>query len=262
MSGVLSPVRFDAPLVNPSHGGLYSATQWTTVPAGEPARWLADGVDVYPMNYGGGESFGVWAAPWNAAESDLTQDDVKTGVRPERLDPFLPVTLWAADTVDLFLAGETRDQVRVRAAQNLRMNEQVAVELVFAGRLLDDAGTPSSASDLVGALAVFESAFASASTVGFVHASPKWLPLAASMQLVVGSGSVLKTPGGQTWVFGGGYVDGLGEKLVATSQPFGWRTESVVRAADAVDGSRFQAVAERSVLVGYEALVGAVEIGA
>lgn len=261
MTAVLSPIRFDAPLVNPSPGGLYAVTQWTDVPEGEPVRWLAEGVDVFPKNYGGDESFGVWTAPWNAVESDLTEDDVKTGVRPERLDPFVPITLWAADEVSLFLTGSSRDEVRVRAAQNLRMNEQVAVELAFAERMLDDAGTPTSAADLIDALGILESAFATTSTLGFIHVAPKYLPRATALQLVNRSGSALKTPGGHTWVFGGGYVDGLGDKLVATSQPFGWRTEPMLKAADAPDGSKFEAIAERSVLVVYEALVGAVEIG-
>lgn len=260
MTSSLLPVRFEAPLINPSPGGLFAATQWTELGADQPIRWLDSGVDVVPFNYGGDASFGVWSSPWNASESDLGEDDIKTGVRPDRPDPFVPLTLWAADEVDLFLTGSDRDEVRVRAAQNLRMQEQVAVELSFAERLLDDAGTPTGADDLVDALGILESAFATTSTVGYVHAHPKYLPRAASLQLLVRAGGGLKTPAGHTWVFGGGYVEGLGDVLVATSQPFGWRTEPVLRTAERPETGKFVAIAERAILVAYEALVGAVSI--
>lgn len=261
MTSVLAPVRFDAPLVNPSPGGLFSATQWTDVPDGEPVRWLAEGIDVVPWNFGGDESFGVWTAPWDASHSDLTEDDVKVGLRPERPDPFVAMTIWAADECDLILTGSPRDDVRVRAAQNLRLQEQVAVEVAFAERLLGDAGTPSSADDLVDALGILESAFATSSTLGLIHAAPRWLPRACQLNLVQRSGSVLKTPAGHTWVFGGGYVEGLGDTLVASSPTFGWRTEPVVRTAEKPEIRKFTAIAERSLLVAYEALVGAASIG-
>lgn len=69
----LNPVRFEAPLVNPSPGGLYGVTAWSideTVP-----RWLASGVQVRPHNYGGESAFGVWAADW----CDDEPGDLKAG---------------------------------------------------------------------------------------------------------------------------------------------------------------------------------------
>lgn len=58
----------------------------------------------------------------------------------------------------------------------------------------------------------------------------------------------------------GNYGEVLGSTLVATSTPFGWRTEPVL--TDALDpGTKtFYAMTERTVLVGYEALVGAVSV--
>ncbi|WP_242412578.1 hypothetical protein [Mycolicibacterium canariasense] len=140
------------------------------------------------------------------------------------------------------------------------MREPIAVEQAFAERLLDDAGTPAAASDLVEAVSKIEDALAEANTLGVVHARAGWLPYAAQAQLLVRTGSALRTPGGHQWVFGGGYVAGLGDTLVATSQPFGWRQpvqvdEGITEAHDA-----FVASVERSLVVGYEATFGAVTV--
>lgn len=48
--------------------------------------------------------------------------------------------------------------------------------------------------------------------------------------------------------------------LWATSAPYGWRDEPQVRTAIDERANTFAAVAERTVLVGYEALVAAVQI--
>ncbi|MCX2934049.1 hypothetical protein ORI20_27655 [Mycobacterium sp. CVI_P3] len=258
MTSVLVPIRFDAPLVNPAPGGLYAATVWSDSGEGDPLRWLPSGVEVRPHNYGGEDAFGVWAAAWNAAEADLTEDDVKTGVRPLIPDPFVGMTVWASDEGKFHC--EDPVVARVRAEQNLRLLEPVAVEAQFAARLLADAPSPAAAADLVDALGLLESAFATTNTLGFIHASPKWLPRACAAQLIVRSGVALKTPGGHSWIFGGGYVAGLGDTLVATSQPFGWRGPVAVKDAARLEHNKFAAVAERSVLVGYEALVGAAAI--
>jgi hypothetical protein len=42
---VLTPLRFDAPLLNPSPNGLYAATAWTEIGPDEPSRHLT-GVEV------------------------------------------------------------------------------------------------------------------------------------------------------------------------------------------------------------------------
>lgn len=260
MTSVLTPIQFDAPLINPSPGGLFAVTLWSDTAAGDPPRWLAEGVQIRPHNYGGGEAFGVWVAPWNAQAADLTEDDVKIGTRPGIPDPFIAMTIWAEDHCNLALMADSRDDVRTRAAHNLRMNEQQAVESQFAARLLDDAGAPTSADSLVAAVGVLEDAFAATNTLGCIHARPGWAAVAAQAQLLVGSGATLKTPLGHTWVFGGGYVEGLGDTLVATSQTFGWRTEAIVREATKPEANRFYAHAERSLVLGYEALIGAAEI--
>ncbi|OMC05678.1 hypothetical protein A5735_05030 [Mycolicibacter heraklionensis] len=179
MTVALEPVRFDAPLVNPASAGLYGVTQWDDS-AGTP-RWLASGLEIRPWNFGLEDAFGVWGADWCAKLSDLAEDDVKIGTRATGLDSFAAITVWAADQCDP--TAPSRDEVRTRAAQALRMREQIAVELEFAARMLVDAGNPDVAVDLVSAVSALDEAFALTNTVGLIHARPGWLAVAAQQQL-------------------------------------------------------------------------------
>ena len=258
MTSGFAPVRFDAPLVNPSPNGLFAVTTWSTSEEGEPLRWLPAGIEIRSFNYGGAGAFGIWDADWCAAEGDLTEDDVKQGVRPTDLDAFTAGTVWSADECDL--TAPSRAEVKVRAEQNLRLQEQIAVESEFATRVLADAGTPDTAADIVGAVARLESLFAVANTVGLIHASAVWAASAAQANLIRFNGASMVTPLGHKWVFGGGYVDALDDKLVATSPTFGWRSPVVLRTAEKLEWNRFHAIAERSVLVGCEAVLGAVDV--
>lgn len=260
MTTGLDPVQFVAPLVNPSPLGLYNVTQWApAVPEGSAVRWLPSGIDIEPWNFGGGEAIGVWQAAWDATESDLTEEDVKVGVRPERPDPFTPWTIWSEDHTDVTTIWR-RDEVRTRASQNLRLQEPLAVERLFTERLLADAGTPAEVDDLVDALGALEEALAGTNVLGMIHASPRWLPRACQANLATRAGNSFKTPGGHTWVFGGGYVEPLSDTLIATSQTFGWQTTTALRVAEDPQRGIFSAIAEKSVLVGYEACIAAAEI--
>lgn len=256
MTSVLIPVRYDAPLVNPSPNGLFPVTNWTD--QDEPLRWLP-GVDVRVYNYAP-DGFGVWAAEWDAVTADLTGDDVKTGVRPEFPDTFVALTTYGYD--DGAFPGWSQAEVRTRAQQAHRLLEPNATETALAARMLTDAGTPGTATDIVGAVGQLEALLAQTDTLGFIHASAAWAAKAAQAFLIVRSGSTLKTPLGHTWVFGGGYVgvDGLDDTLVATSPTFGYRGPVAVRDTFKLEFNRYSAIAERSLLVGYEALVGAVTI--
>ncbi|WP_133690958.1 hypothetical protein [Mycobacterium sp. BK086] len=248
---------FDAPLVNPSPNGLFGATRWQEDEG--PLRWLKPGVDVRVFNYGGEGQFGVWEADVLATADDLDDAEAKRGERPEFPDTFVSLTSWAADECML---GEARQaESRVRASQVFRLQEPNAVEAAVAARLLDDAGTPADVDNLVAAVGYLEAKFAQTNTLGLIHASAKWAAPAAQAQLVVRTNSVLKTPLGHTWVFGGGYVDTLDDTLVATSPTFGWRGTEQLYESNRVEVNMFRAIVERSVLVGFEALVGAAEIG-
>lgn len=251
-------VNFEAPLVNPSPGGLYAVTSWTETAPSEPPRWLASGVQVRTHNYGGETAFGVWTADWCADPGDLTPGDIKTGTRPDGLDPFDPITVWAYDECDM--TAPSKAEVRERAQQNLRLLEQVAVETEFAARAKIDAGTATAVADIVAAVGSLEAAFSKTNTVGFIHASPALAAPAARFGLIQRTGAGLKTPLGHSWVFGGGYDTPLGLTLVATSPTFGWRDQVAVRETHQVEVNTFLAIAERSVVVGYEHAIGAVTI--
>lgn len=257
MTTSLSPVVYYAPLVNPAPTGLFAAVQWND--EAEPLRWLGPGVDVRVINYGGEHAYGVWEADPFALDKDLTADDVKIADFPTaEPDTFRHFTSWAADDCDLTV--ESQDLVIARAQQVLRLQEQTAVEQVFADRLLDDAGTPVDADDLVDALSVLEGFLAETGTAGVIHANAQLAAVAANAQLIRWSGTKMLTPLGHQWVFGGGYIHGLGETLVASSPVFGWRGPVAVRTAIKMEHNRFYAIAERSLALGYEVVLGAASI--
>lgn len=251
------PVLFEPPAQNPAPGGLYPNTVWTPVGDQEASRHLT-GVEVRPVgNFGDAASSGVWDAPW-CAVPDL-DGDRKEGVRGDGLDPFDPVVVWAFDSCDL--TEPSRAEVEARAAQTLRMRESVMVARQLADRLLVDAGSPEVVDDAVTALAHIEGEFSDANAVGFVHLSPEWLPVLVSAQLVSKSGTKWVTPAGHTLVLDGGYRAGLGTAMVATSAPlFGWRDAAQVRTSLDERRNMYVAIAERTVLVGYEAVIGAVTV--
>ncbi|KUH86305.1 hypothetical protein [Mycobacterium sp. IS-1556] len=252
------PVHFEVPVVNAAPQGLYPATFWTDDTG--PTRWL-NGVEVRGANYGGADAAGVWEADWCTPPA-IDNDERKEGTRPPILDPFDPLTVWGYDECDL--TEPSRAEVRDRAAQIMRLQEQPMVEREFAERLLTDAADTAagivSAVDLTLALGHLEAAFAETNTVGFIHAGAQWAAVAAESRLVSRTGTGWTTPMGHRWVFGGGYVAGLGDTLVATSQPFGWRNTVAVREAIDERHNTFAAIAERSVTVGYEAVIAAVTV--
>jgi len=253
------PVDFPAPPVNPAPFGLYAVTAWTTEDG--PTRFL-NGVQVRNMgNYGGADAFGVWGAPW-CPPPPLDTEPRKEGTRPADLDPFDPIVVWAYDQCDA--RPGTQPEIEARAAQILRLEEQTAVERTVADRLLMDAddlpGTLHTESNFRRAVCYLEAEAAKTNTMVWFHASPSW----ASDEppgLVQKSGTSWVSPLGHTWIFGGGYVDGLQDTIVATSRPFGWRNDPTVRSALAPHDNLYVAVAERTVAIAYEAVIAAVSIG-
>ncbi|MCB0907520.1 MAG: hypothetical protein KDB63_10435, partial [Nocardioidaceae bacterium] len=102
-----------------------------------------------------------------------------------------------------------------------------------------------------------ELAFAATNTTGFIHAPANLAAVASRYQLLLDGG---RTPLGHRWVFG--YATGLGETLVATSQPFGWRDAVQLREATDPQTNTFVAIAERSLVIAVEHVLAAVQIGA
>jgi hypothetical protein len=250
---------FEAPAQTPAPGGLFAEVTWTAVLNSQPSRFL-NGVEVRGVNFPGASQTGIWDAPWCSVPA--LDGPRKEGQRGGNLGPFDPVVVWAFDSCDL--TEPSRREVEARASQALRLRESVMVARQLADRLKIDAAYLDSipaVADLVAALAHIEGAFAEANVVGLVHLSPEWLPVLVSAHLVTRSGTRWTTPGGHALVFDGGYRAGLGRTMIATSGPlFGWRDEPQVRTAADERHNTFVAVAERTVLVGYEAVVAAVEI--
>lgn len=248
----LPAIEYEVPLANPSPSGLYAATSWTEVTG--PSRFLGEGVRFRTHNYGGESAFGVWDAEWCVDPGD----QLKAGERPGFLDPFAPITVWAYDECDL--TAPSQAEVRERAIQNMRLLEQTAVERELAERLLIDAGAPATVESFTDAVAHLERLLAETNTVGVIHAGAQWSAAASKSSLVTRSGSALKSPMGHTWVFGGGYVKGLDDTIVATSPTYGWRDAVEVRESLDFQRNRFVVVAERSVVIGYEHCVGAATV--
>lgn len=264
MTAALLPIEFEAPQIEPTPGGLYAATTWATETG--PPRWLASGIRVRVTNYGGEAASGIWEAAWLAGPGDLTDDDLKTGTRPDNLDPFTPLTVWAFDqSDDGDLSDPTAAQVRYRAERILAMSEPTAVERRFAARLLADAGTPAEKISLAEAVGHLEELFAATGTLGVIHARAGLLAIAESNRLIVrdpAAPGVLRTPAGHRWAFGGGYATpgALGDTLIATSALYGWRDVVLINDTFQHALNRYAAVAERSVVVGYERAIGAAEV--
>lgn len=223
----------------------------------------ADGV--YVLNFPKRHAVSVnGASLTGTGHSIALTDEMKIGGRPDDLDPFEPITVWAADECDL--TAPSRAEVIARVQQILRLEEQTDVEREFAARLLLDAadlpGSIQTATDLAGAVGFLEAQMALTNTLGYFHVGAQWVSQGAGPNgLILKSGTRWVSPLGHTWVIGGGYVDGLDDTIVATSQPFGWRTDVNVQSAiDTEFHDVFTAVAERSVLIGYESLITAVQI--
>lgn len=272
MTSALLPVDFTAPLATPAHPlGLDAATTWIETTSPEQARrWLPSGVQfrLTSSPHGPRSAFGVWGADWCASPDDLDpEDDLKTGpaVVDDDPDPFEAMTVWASDRLQDCgnLSAFDRAQAIDRAQQTFALKEPLAVETQLATRLLADAPTPTAVEDLVAAVAHLEETFAATGTVGLVHARVRLLAIAEDRRMIVrdpAAPGVLRTPAGHRWVFGAGYATPFGDTIVGTSPTYGWRDEIETR--EAIDHTRnqFVAIAERSVIVGYEAVIGAAAI--
>lgn len=252
---VLNAVEFTAPDIPPTVPGLFAATDWQNDATG---RFL-HGVRIRGANYNGEDAAGVWLAPW-CAPPPIDQDERKYGERGDILDAFDPVTVWGYDECDL--TAPSRAEVEARAAQVLRLQEQPMVERSFAGRLLEDAadldGGIVSRPSLKAAVGYLEGEVAKTNTLAWFHVGAQWA--SQEFGLFLKSGTRWVSPLGNVWVVGGGYVDALDDTIVATSQPFGWRDAPTTRTAIDERHNLYAAVAERSVTIGYEAVIAAVTI--
>lgn len=251
------PITVTAPAVSPLPG-LFSAVTWTTDPT---PRWLSGGVVIRPLNHQLDDLHGQWEEDWNAAADDVDSD--KTGDRADIDEPdvFTAVTLYATDQTQCGdLSAQSRQEARFRAEHTLALKAQVDYEAVFGALILSEGPVSTSADDVVGAISHLEGVLGAAGTPGVIHAGTNWVaPAVASRAVFPGDGGFYTALGNRV-VFGGGYVDELGDVLMATSPLLGWKTPAVVRDTIKHSTNQYVAVAEQSFVVAYEAILGAAEI--
>jgi hypothetical protein len=231
--------------------GIYGTVTWLQ-DGTTPLRFL-EGVTIRQSNFDLGNQFGVWGEDWCGSP-----DDTKAKDRP---DPVFidvdPITVYAYDSNQCGdLTAGSREEVRTRVLHIMEMSEQRAVETSLATRLTADAQKTVTAASVTEAVSILETEMAEAGMTGYIHASPKWAAYLAESRLSLSG----KSPMGHTWVFGAGYSTALGDTLVATTALYGWRGPLTVRDAIKHELNQYVAVAERSLLIAYEAAVAAVTI--
>lgn len=255
MTSALLPIIYQPTVVGPSRG-LYDAVNWLADGV-EPVRFLATGVDIEQVNTGLDEQFGVWGESWCADPDSIESDKIR-----DRLDreyaSFAPITVYGYDANQCGdMTTTSRNEVQARALNSLTLNEQQAAETSLAARLLADLPeTPNYRASFFDSVSYLEGELAKKGIPGYIHLGAQWAAHAARYMLNDNG----RSPMGHTWVFGGGYVDTLGYNLIATTQPVGWRGPLSVRDAYKYELNQYVAVAERSLLVAYEAVLASVQI--
>lgn len=246
-----APVQYEAPPVNPSTTGLYLVSAMIDLPEDAPIRILS-GVDVFPRNCDPG-----WGT-WSVEPCAIPEEGVlKSGQRAVANDPFEPLEVWGYDECD---PTEPVDEIQARALQNLRLHEQGLLEAHFAARLLADAA-PVSVPDLVAAIGELEVALGESGTTGVIHLSQRYSSALDAAGVSVGTGPIPRTKLGNALAFGGGYDAVLGSTLVATGPTTVWRSPVFQQDTVSPEENLRAAVAERTLVAGYECLHGAVTVG-
>jgi hypothetical protein len=241
---------FYPPLI-PAPEGALDAITWVQ-DGTTPLRFL-DGVTIRQSNFGLSNQFGVWGEDWCGSP-----DDTKEKPRPDAVFiDVAPITVYAYDQNQCGdLTSGSREEVRQRVAQIMALTEGKAIETSLAIRLKADAPTTVTAASVTEAVSILETELAKAGVTGYLHASPKWAAYLAESRLSLSG----KSPMGHTWVFGGGYADTLEDTIVATTPLYGWRGPLMMRDAIKTELNQYVTVAERSLLIAYEAAVAAVTI--
>lgn len=248
-----TPLFYPPPLPPPR--GLYDVVTWVQNGV-TPLRFL-EGLQVRQSNVGLDAQFGVWGEDWCADPDSITGSKQRN--RPDAVTAdFEAITVYGWDANQCGdLTGDSRAEVRARATQVLALTEQNAAETSLASRLLSDAPTPVAAATITEAVSALEVDLAKAGVSAVLHASPKWAAHTVESRTNVNG----RSPMGHTWVFGGGYADTLGDTIVATTALYGWRGPVSVRDATTYELNQYSAVAERSLLIAYEAAVAAAKVG-
>lgn len=253
----LPPVDYTPAPLTSAGFGLYAAAN--IINTGESRRHLG-GVRIWPYNCDTG--FGTYDADF--CNPDGTPAVKAAGDRPDTLT-YDPLVVWAADEC---APDQTEAEVLARAVQSLSLKESLLVESAFATKLLADAGAPTVVPDLVTAIGVLEEYMGEQGFLGVIHAARRWAAPATQYRWANQSGPVYRSPLGHAWAFGGGYADTLGDTLVVTAPIHIWRDnglQEVVTTGSSptpAHNNSVYAMAERTVVVGYECAIMAVTIDA
>lgn len=254
MTNPLPPVEFEALPVPSSGYGLYSAA--TIFETGEVARELG-GVNLQSYNCDTG--YGTYST----ALCDEDPEEKEPGLRGGTTQ-FDPLVVWAAAEC---ATDQTEAEEMARARQIRTLREPLLVEAAFGERLLIDAGPPMVVATLADGIGMLEEFLGDQGYAGYIHAARRWAVKAGDLNAVLGTGPTRRTNLGNTWVFGGGYSESLGDILVATGPVYVWRStpfEKVITTGSHSSGAfnnSVYALSERVVTVGYECAVMAVAIG-
>ena len=261
MSPLLA-VTYDPDLIDPPARGLFEAVRWIEDGV-SPQRWLPSGVTVRQPNFSSGSQTEVWAEAWNVAADDVTTDKV---LHRDDLgsDDFTGITVFAFDRDECphRLMQQARREVHDRAGWLVRRYIQGLAEAHVATALGTATTTTSVTADVVAAVAAAESALFSSllNPDDAVLFAPPVLAAHLAKHRQIDDG---RSPLGYRWVFsdGLGLVDGSGQPtILGTTQLFGWRGPLETR--DHIDHQTndYFAVAEQSLVIGWESSVVKVTI--
>lgn len=252
-NGTLLPVTYDPANAAQITTGLMGAVEWVQ-DGTEPTRFIDTGVKFRYQNVLLDGQFGVWGESWcGTPATDKVKD--RTTSFPE---PFTAMTVYGFDhnyCGDLNV--ECRAEVVERARHALDLNIDQSVETTLSARLITDAGAAPTKTGILATVSYLEGELAKKGLMGFFHVGAQWAAYATEQRLNIGG----RTPLGHRWVYGGGYVAGLGAKIIVTTQPYGWRGPVSERSTIQHDHNQFIAIAEQTVVVGYEAVLAAATIG-
>lgn len=244
---------FDPKVLPPFPRGLYEFVDW--VQDGGEARFIReDGLVIRPQNFPSADEYGTLVQEFCEQPAEPLIAD-----RPDidDLDVWSHASVWySSQNQCLDLRPEGQQEARDRVLGNFLRLEPLGTETAFATRLLALAGAPVAATNLKDAIGQLTDA-AAALGVGevYIHARPYW-----AVQEYGLFTSDMKTVLGAQLVVGGGYVNVLGNVLVATTPVYGWRSEQLVTESLEPKENLLYSLAQRSVLLGVEKIIAAVEI--
>lgn len=250
----LAAVDFTAPRLDPVQGVL-AVVDWQQ--SGGPTRWLDAGVLIKRTNFDGDSGYAEWNEAWNVAADAVVQ--TKEGERPDRDDtPFVHTTAYAyaknpCGDIREITRGETVE--RSRALFERSYHRTVATKLAdrFAADITAESIPSQAAADVIVAISNLEASIADAEVnYAYIHLAPKHAAALVAARLVQLRADGWHTPLGHLLVFDSGYKATLGQKLVATTQLYGWQSALNDFGEITHQTNEFISIHERSTLLGYE----------